>query len=342
MKYQNKMVLYSLLYVAFPLAALFLIYDLFAQSMTRFGFYLFFLFLSFLLGVCIVVISRFDRHAGILEKAARRIAEGDLDYTLDPAERENEFSGLTRSFERMRVSLKEEQAKRFRFLMAVSHDLNTPLTSIKGYLEAMQDGLAEEPEQRRKYLEIMTRKSELLELRIQELIDFVKTETGDWRMKAEKTLLYPFFSDLGSSYEHEAEVNRREFQYSIDLPEDVYLLADRPLLIRVFENLFSNAFRYTSPGDRIYFDVHSSGKEVLASIKDTGIGIPSEQLPFIFDPFFRGSSSRREEGHGLGLSTVKNILRSHDWSIEVFSTLGKGTEFIIHMAPYFYGGTVLS
>ena len=337
MKYQQKLVLYSLLFVAFPSSLLFL--GVTVLRMTSFRpedrvMLSILAFLVLLIGICILVISRFDRQAGLLERATRRIAEGDLDHVLE-ARGDDEFSSVTRSFERMRISLKEEQSKRFRFLMAVSHDLKTPLTSIKGYVEALQDGLADDPQDRQKYLKILKEKSDTLEDRIQELIEFVKTETGDWRLRSGRIYLDRFFSDLVDVTTHDVRILKRKFLYNLDIPSHAYVNADETLLLRVFENLLGNALRYTEEGDSITVDVHPKGKTMRVSIKDTGIGISAEDLPHIYDPFYRGTHSRREVGHGLGLSTVKNIIRSHDWRIECFSREGKGTEFLIHLAPFF-------
>ncbi|MBI9101188.1 MAG: HAMP domain-containing histidine kinase [Spirochaetales bacterium] len=335
MKYQHKMVLYSALYIAFPISVFIIFYSLLFSQIDSTTLYIILIFQGILISVCIKVISKFDRRSGSLERAARRIAGGDLDYSLS-SDTDDEFSGLIRSLEQMRVSLKEEQSKRFRFLMAVSHDLNTPLTSIIGYVEALIDGVADDPEIQKKYYNIIRDKSGLLESRIQELIDYVKTETGDWRLQAGRIEAASFFRYLGETYRHDAVILKRDFSYKIDLAENAYILADHTLVTRVFENLFSNAFRYSSEGDSICLDVQTRGKAIVVSIKDTGIGIEQDKLPFIFDPFFRASNSRREEGHGLGLSTVKNIVRSHDWTIEVFSTIGKGTEFIIKMSPCYF------
>lgn len=329
------MVFYSSLYVVFPVAVVLFVLELLFGIFTPRSFLVFFAVLIFLLGLSTWMILRFDRQAGFLDRAARKIADGDLDYQLGP-QGDSEFSGLIRSLERLRRKLKDEQDRRFGFLMAVSHDLNTPLTSIKGYLEALADGLAEDPEQGQKYLEIMQQKTLLLEDRIQELMEYVKTETGDWRIHQEEVLLLPFLSSLGEAYKHDASVIRREFEFFIDLPDTAYVLADRVLLGRVFENLFGNAFRYTNPGDRIVFTASATNREVVVSVKDSGIGIEESRLPFIFDPFYRASQSRSGEGHGLGLSTVKNILRAHDWGVDVRSRLGEGSEFVIRMAPYFY------
>jgi signal transduction histidine kinase len=337
MKYQKKLILYSFLFVAFPGALLLLgvtvltmdVYTPKDRTMISV-----LVFLAIMVAVCTYLIFRFDRQAGLLEKAARRIAEGDLDYVLE-VQGDDEFSSVARSFERMRISLKEEQSKRFRFLMAVSHDLKTPLTSIKGYVEALQDGFADDPRDTQNYLRILKEKSDALEDRIKELIEFVKTETGDWRLRAARIYLDRFFSELVDVTTHDARILKRRFHYHLDIPGHAYVIADETLLVRVFENLLGNAIRYTQEGDSIRIEVRPKGKTILVSLRDTGIGIAQEDLPHIYDPFYRGTHSRREAGHGLGLSTVKNIIRSHDWKIECFSKEGKGTEFLIHLAPFF-------
>ena len=116
-----------------------------------------------------------------LEGATRRIAEGDLDFEL-PARGNDQIASLTRSFDSMRRALKEEYARRSRFIMGVSHDLRTPLTLIQGYVEAISDGFAAEPDAQKKYLSIILDKTHALEAMIGELIEFVKMETGEWRM----------------------------------------------------------------------------------------------------------------------------------------------------------------
>jgi signal transduction histidine kinase len=159
-------------------------------------------------------------------------------------------------------------------------------------------------------------------------------ETGEWRLKGETINLRDFTDALAREYADEASVLGRRFVYESDLSGTENANGDKELLSRVFENLFSNAFRYTAKGDTV--TLHCSRKQadgretVLLQLRDTGTGIEKEQMEYIFDPFFRGTRSRREQGFGFGLSIVKSIIEAHGWEIGVsaekpeHSTAGKG------------------
>jgi len=265
-----------------------------------------------------------------LEAATRRIAGGDLDFEL-PARGNDQIASLTRSFDSMRVALKEEYARRARFIMGVSHDLRTPLTLIQGYVEAISDGLASEPDAQRKYLSIILDKTRGLEGMVGELIEFVRMETGQWRMTHQDVPARALLMDLARRFSQDALILKREFGWSIDLPEAATVRMDAGLFTRALENLVGNAIRYTAPSGKITMNARCENGDALLSITDTGVGIPEEDLPRIYDPFYRGTNSRREQGFGLGLTTVKSIIESHGWAITVSSRVGSGTEFTIRM-----------
>jgi signal transduction histidine kinase len=268
--------------------------------------------------------------------ATRRIAGGDLDFVL-PARGNDQISSLTRSFDSMRVALKEEYARRARFIMGVSHDLRTPLTLIQGYVEAIADGYAAEPDTQKKYLAIILDKTRTLENMVGELIEFVRMETGQWRMTHADVRIRPFLTDLARRFAEDALILKRDFAWSIELPDEVTIRMDAGLFTRALENLVGNAIRYTEQAGKITMAATSRGGAVLLSITDTGIGIPAEDLSRIYDPFYRGTNSRREQGFGLGLTTVKSIIESHGWSITVASQVGTGTTFTVTM-PLSTGG----
>ncbi|HVP17530.1 MAG TPA: HAMP domain-containing sensor histidine kinase [Spirochaetia bacterium] len=265
-----------------------------------------------------------------LEGATRRIAEGDLDFEL-PARGNDRIASLTRSFDRMRRALKEEYARRSRFIMGVSHDLRTPLTLIQGYVEAITDGFASEPDTQKKYLSIILDKTHALEAMIGELIEFVKMETGEWRMTHHDVALKGFLVDNARRFAEDARILKREFSWSVDVPETVFVRMDAGLFARALENLVGNAIRYTEENGKIAMTAAVGTTEAILSITDTGIGIPTEDIGKIFDPFYRGTNSRREQGFGLGLTTVRSIIESHGWNISVRSTVGQGTSFTIRM-----------
>jgi signal transduction histidine kinase len=272
-----------------------------------------------------------------LEGATRRVAGGDLDFEL-PARGNDRIASLTRSFDSMRRALKEEYAKRSRFIMGVSHDLRTPLALIQGYVEALLDGLAPDADTQKRYLGIVQDKSRALEGMIGDLIGFVKMETGEWRMTHRDVPLAETLREVARRFTEDALILKREFRAGIDLPDGFTVRMDRALFLRALENLIGNAIRYTEPGGVIRMDARREGGAAALTISDTGIGIPDEDIPRVFDPFYRGTNSRREQGFGLGLATVKTIVESHGWTIDVASRVGQGTTFTIRMGPPRAGG----
>ena len=265
-----------------------------------------------------------------LEGATRRIAGGDLDFEL-PARGNDRISSLTRSFDSMRIALKEEYARRARFIMGVSHDLRTPLTLIRGYVEAIADGYAAEPDSQKRYLGIILDKTRGLEGMIADLIEFVRMETGQWRMTHRDVPARQFLTDIARRFAEDSLILKRDFHWSIEIPDGVTIRMDEGLFSRALENLAGNAIRYTEENGKISLAARLEQGEILLAIADTGIGIPAEDLSRIYDPFYRGTNSRREQGFGLGLTTVKSIVESHGWSIAVASALGRGTTFTIRI-----------
>ncbi|MBN2535692.1 MAG: HAMP domain-containing histidine kinase [Spirochaetales bacterium] len=276
----------------------------------------------------VMILGSFRTSIIRLEQATRRVAKGDLDFKLEPRGKD-EIASLTRSFDSMREQLKEEYAKRSRFLMAVSHDLSTPLTSIKGYIEAIKDGLAKDPVHLDRYISIISDRADLLETRISELIEFVRMETGEWRLRQKKVRLRDFLNLVISIFKEDALIFKRRFIPEIDVPDIIFVTIDRNLLLRAMENLFHNAIRYTHENDEICFRAVPGEKGMQLILSDSGEGIEEEELDHIFDPFFRGKKLDNHKGFGLGLSIVKSILGAHGWDIRVESEKGRGTAFFI-------------
>jgi signal transduction histidine kinase len=267
-----------------------------------------------------------------LQVGTQRISDGDLDFELK-ARGNDRIAFLTRSFERMRRRVREETATRSRFIMAVSHDLKTPLSSITGYLDAIGDGIASDPALLQKYLSIIRDKAGLLESRISQLIDYVKLDTADWRRSRESIPLAVFLNEAITVFRTEAEARGFGFDSSIDLDPDTTVVMDGDLVYRALENLMQNAFRYGEPSSTIAFRaIAEGGGRITLQITNRGKVIPPEDLPFIFEPFFRGTRARREGGFGLGLSVVKSVVSSHGWSIAAASHDGE-TSFTVAIPP---------
>jgi len=258
-----------------------------------------------------------------LESAVKKIADGNLDFKLE-VKGSDEFSALSASFEKMRETLKDDHARKSRFLMAVSHDLKTPLTSIKGYLEAISDGLASDTETQKKYLGIISEKAGALEKRISDLIDFAGMETGEWQLKRKTIPLKAFLDSLSIIYREDCEILGRKFIYENTIPEEYEISCDPVLFERALENHFTNALRYTFDGAVISLRCSMEKDKPVIEIADNGKGIDEKDIKYIFEPFYRGSGSRREPGMGLGLSTSKSIFQSHGWDVSVAAASGEG------------------
>ncbi|MBN2441731.1 MAG: HAMP domain-containing histidine kinase [Spirochaetales bacterium] len=302
--------------------------------------WLYVLFLILLIAgtvIGIIFLGSFRTSIIKLEHATNRIADGDLDFVLT-SRGKDELASLTRSFDSMRSKLKEEYAKRSRFLMAISHDLSTPLTSIKGYMEAINDGLAENTKDFKHYMSIISDRVDMLETRIDELIEFVRMETGEWQLRQQTVNVKDFMLCTASMYKEDATLFKRTFGYTIDIPDTINILIDQNLCLRALENLFHNAIRYTREEDEITFTVVQSNNEIHLIIHDTGDGIAREELDHIFDPFFRGNKFNNRKGFGMGLSIVKSIITAHGWDMSVASEPGQGTSFIIVIREYDVAG----
>ncbi len=285
---------------------------------------------------CITLIIRLSRTISssitLLQQNTQKIADGALDTRLEqPRHRgkSNEITSLTESLERMRISLKDDQERRNKFIMGISHDLRTPVALIKGYSEAITDGVVNDMDEIKKSLGIVETKADQLEFMINDLINYVKLNNADWLQTLEPISLKPLLENFASSSKSTAEVYKRNIVIEIDVDENLMVPMDRNLVNRVLENLFSNALRYTKDGDTISISCMQEKDSVKVCVCDTGIGMAEKDLQRIFDLFYRASNSRREQGMGIGLSVVKTVIDAHGWKIDVESELGKGSSFII-------------
>jgi signal transduction histidine kinase len=219
----------------------------------------------------------------------------------------------------MRAALKEDENRRYRFIMGVTHDLKTPLSLIRGYTEALKDGVTDDPASRINATDIIISKADQLEGMINDLLEFVRMDTGEWRSRLQKVELGEFLKSFAKRIRLDAELFHHHTVIDITLPPALYVPLDERLALRALENIVNNAIRYTPGGTTIRLGAELVQNTVNIRISDDGPGINKDDLPHIFDAFYRGSSSRREEGLGLGLSIVKWVVTSHGWSIAVTS-----------------------
>lgn len=269
----------------------------------------------------------------VLEEKTHLIANGDLNVALisqteGGAKQSNEITSLTENLERMRLSLSDLKERRTRFIMGISHDLRTPISVIKGYAEAITDGVVSTAEEVGNAAAIISGKAGQLDSMIEELISFVKLDSRDWRKSLESVPLRQALEDFASEALSAGTVFFRNVKIRIEVP-DVMVKMDRRMFTRMMENLFSNAIRYSRDGDDIQINAYKVADECRIEMCDTGIGIETDELERIFDMFQRGTHSRREDGMGIGLAVVKSVASAHGWKISVRSAIGKGTTFTI-------------
>jgi signal transduction histidine kinase len=278
----------------------------------------------FAICMSIIIARTITNSIRVLENNTRRIAEGELDLNID-MKGSNEITSLTNYLNKMRNALKEEEMRRTRFIMGISHDLKTPLALIKGYAEAIQDGITKEKDA----AEIIIGKTDLLEGMINDLISYVRLETGEWREKLVEVNITGFLKRMTNTISMDVELLHHQFVSDINLPENLSIHMDEKLAGRAFENLINNAIRHTPNGSTIRFTAGLVKDTIEITVVDNGLGIEKTDLPYIFDMFYKGSSSRREQGIGLGLAVVKWVMDYHGWSISVKSDKENGAVFTI-------------
>jgi signal transduction histidine kinase len=271
-----------------------------------------------------------------ISDAVRNISQGDLNTTIEVVG-DDEFSAMAENLNKMAEDIrnlmdKEREAERTKneLITNVAHDLRTPLTSIIGYLELLSGKTAPLPEEmRQKYIDIAYSKAKRLEKLIEDLFGFTKLNYGKIAMHVTKVDIikllsqlleesYPNFEKRGLSYELQSNVPARMIN------------ADGNLLARLFDNLINNAIKYGAEGKRVTVRVHAEADTVQVSVANYGYVIPAEELPLIFDKFYRVEQSRSTTtgGTGLGLAIVKNIVDMHGGKITVKSDLN-GTVFTV-------------
>ena len=286
--------------------------------------------------ICITVLINLSRtittSITLLEQSSMKIANGEIFKAIEwpkKGNNTNEITSLIQNLEKIRITIKDDLERRAKFLMGVSHDLRTPIALIKGYTEAITDGVLTDKEQISKSLSIIHSKADQLETMINDLINYVKLNNTEWKQSLEYITLYPILKEFSDSSINTATIYKRNITATLDIDKNIKINMDKNLFNRAMENLFSNALRYTRDNDSIHIQANETADSILLSISDTGIGIAEKDFENIYEIFYRGTNSRRESGMGIGLSVVKTIVDVHGWKIDVKSKLNEGTQFII-------------
>ena len=270
-----------------------------------------------------------------LMKGAEKLSEGDFSVRV-PAEGEDEVARLARSFNEMAARLEQtREAERAldearRNLVAwASHDLRTPLASLRAMLDALAEGVVDDPETVTRYLQQSQHEINRMSGLIDDLFELAQIDAGGLELQREAASLADLVSDTLGAFA--ARAVERNLALTGEVSPDVDPVWMAPgKITRVFRNLIENAIRHTPSGGEIRVRAGVENGSVVVAISDSGVGIPPEDLPHIFDRFYRGEKSRSREGYasggaGLGLAIVKGIVEAHGGRIWVQSAVGKGT-----------------
>ena len=278
-----------------------------------------------------------------LKKATQNIKEGNLDFVLD-VEGKDEFSELCQDFEEMRRRLKESteekslMEKENRELISnISHDLKTPITAVKGYVEGIMDGVADTQEKMDRYVRTIYNKTNEMVHLINELTFYSKIDTNRIPYTFSKLNVEDYFADCSEEVGLELETRGIELVYANYVEKDVMVIADGEQIRRVIHNIISNAIKYMDkPKGIIQIRIKDVGDFIQIEIEDNGKGIGPKDLPYIFDRFYRTDVSRNSSkgGSGIGLSIVKKILEDHGGKVWATSRLGIGTIMYFVLRKY--------
>jgi len=292
--------------------------------------------------IAIWLTTTISRPVRDLESGMEAVADGDFSYHLgiEPM-RHDEFGRLAESYQTMVQQLKQLDQLKAEFVSVASHELKTPINVIIGYLQLLQENVYGDltPKQREICLTLASQAQALSRL-VRQLLDVSRFEAGGGKLELRPMPFGPFLAELETTFRVLAI--QRSVRFHVDrgprLPDQVVWDEDR--MSEVLGNLLSNAFKFTERGGTVELSVSASNDLVQMHVRDTGAGIPPQNVPYIFEKFFQADNqaSASAKGTGLGLAIAKTIVTAHGGTIGVESTLGSGTRFSITLPVRATGG----
>lgn len=271
---------------------------------------------------------------GYLKKSALRIKEGDLDFKIK-SESKDEIGEVCLAFEEMRAKLKESidmqnqyENNRKELISNISHDLKTPITAIKGYVEGIMDGVADTPEKMDKYIKTIYTKAADLDKLIEELFLFSKLDTSKEKYDFENINIEKYLSDSFEELEFDLEKVGVKLCYNSSVNYPLIVKADREKIKRVIINIINNAVKYMDKSEGVInIRLSETDDYAVIRIEDNGMGIPQDEIPKVFNRFYRVEPSRNAEtgGSGLGLAIAELIINEHGGKIWIESKENIGT-----------------
>ena len=279
----------------------------------------------------------------MLQVATQNIKNGNLDFEVE-VHNQDEIGELCEDFEEMRIRLKDNAEEKLRseqqqkeLISNISHDLKTPITAIKGYVEGLIDGVADTPEKQNKYLQTVYSKAIDMDRLINELSFYSKIDTNKIPYTFNRINVVGYFEDCAEDIGRELEDEGFDFSYQNYVDDSVQMIADAEQIKRVINNIVGNSKKYSDKAEtKIRMTVKDVGDFVQIEIEDNGRGIEAKDLPYIFDRFYRTDASRNSSkgGSGIGLSIVKKIMEDHGGKIWVTSKEGIGTVMYLVLRKY--------
>ena len=273
-----------------------------------------------------------------LTDAAQKLKEGNLDTEV-PSAGEAEIRALCDAVEQLRLQLKEsvyyrektDDNRKF-LISSISHDLKTPVTAIRGYLEGILDGVAASDEKKEQYLRAALTKTDTLRCLIDDLLLYSKLDLKQIPFQLETLEVEGYLTDCVKEWQLRFAEKQKTITLSVAFTGTRRILADRQRLSRVVQNILDNADKHTVQGGRVDVFLRENNASVIMEFRDNGSGVKKEDLPHIFDRFYRGDAARASEGSsGLGLAICKQIIEGMGGLIWAISEENCGTSILISM-----------
>ncbi len=273
-----------------------------------------------------------------LQEGMEEVAGGNYGFTIDSGENTS-LDALIESFNEMSCELKKVsdtndkyEMNRKKLLAGISHDLKTPITSILGYVEGINEGVANSPEKMKTYMDIIYKNARYTNTLIDDLFLFSKLDINQMKYQMQKINVKDYFDDIFIEMKIDLEERGNIVNYTSDIDANKEMYIDPKMVYRIISNLVSNAIKYNDK-EQVVLKCkleEVEGKDgIRVSVKDNGMGIEEKEISHVFDVFYRVDKARNKDigGSGLGLSISKQLVEAHDGEITAISTVGKGTEF---------------
>lgn len=292
-----------------------------------------FLLLTIVVWLGLKMTNRLIKPLKEMESISQKMSQGDFSKRIQ-VDQSDEVGNLAASFNILASSLETVDQKRREFLQNVSHELRTPLSYMKGYAEAILDGVAGDKKAVERYVSIIHNETDRMQRLVHDLLDLAQLEDDSYPMRDEPLPIAQLITDVADRFDLAA--SQKEIQLVQNLDDDLIVNGDSDRLEQVVSNLLDNAIRYTPNGKSIAVTLKREGASAVLMIHDSGPGIPKEDLPKVVERFYRvdRARTRKEGGTGLGLAIVYQIVKKHQGLLNIESAEGSGTTVVVKLPLY--------